>query len=208
MALGVTALSWAHWVARALDLPFESYASSGALTADVLRDQVPRVRPGRELACVYVGVNDVRGGAWDPIAYERDLAAILAALASRARRLVVLTLPHDLGRPRAAPRPAAAGAIVRAVATAHGARVGDLSDLRGWTLLLPDAVHPTALGQLEIADRAAHALGATVLPSALAGVRRSPRDLARYAPVHGRMLARDLVRRGYERLAQDRVKAH
>ena len=78
----------------------------------------------------------------------------------------------------------------------------DLSDLAGWTLVLPDAVHPTALGQLEIADRAAAALGAGVLPSALAGERGAAS--ARYAPAHARALARDLRRRALERVRPQR----
>ncbi|MDX6719696.1 MAG: hypothetical protein QOJ63_1950, partial [Solirubrobacteraceae bacterium] len=44
MTLGVTPLSWAQWLARALDLPFTSYATNGASAADVLRHQLPRVR--------------------------------------------------------------------------------------------------------------------------------------------------------------------
>ena len=91
----------------------------------------------------------------------------------------MLTLPHDLGRPTSAPKPLHASAAVRRVAERHGATVADLSDFGGWTLVLPDAVHPTALGQLEIADRAARALGAPLLPSALAGDRRGSRRALR-----------------------------
>ena len=76
--LGVTALSWAQWLARALDLPYTCYARNGASVSDVLRDQLPRVRPGHDLACLYAGVNDVRGPGFDPAAYERDLHALRA----------------------------------------------------------------------------------------------------------------------------------
>ncbi len=197
MALGVTALSWAQWLARALDLPFHSYACNGATAADVLRDQLPRVRNDYDLAALYVGVNDVRSGDWDAPAYERDLDAIAAGLAARAERLVMLTLPLDLGRPTCAPKPAQANAAVSRVARRHSAVVVNLTDFGGWMLVLPDVVHPTALGQLDIADRVARALGATQLPSTLAapdGLRT-----ARYAPAHARMLARDLLRRARER---------
>jgi hypothetical protein len=64
-------------------------------------------------------------------------------------------------------------------------------------------VHPTALGQLDIADRAARALGTDVdapRPSALAPAFR-PGDL-RYAPTHARMLWHDLVHRAAERLGR------
>jgi lysophospholipase L1-like esterase len=199
MALGVTPLSWAQWLARALDLPFSNYAVNGATAADMLREQLPRVRADYDVAVLYAGVNDVRSGDWDPAAYARDLDALAAGLAARAPRLLMLTLPLDLGRPTSAPKPAAASAIVRDVAQRHGAAVADLGDFGGWTLVLPDVVHPTALGQLDIADRAARALGAVdPLPSALAPTFSHGR--ARYAPAHARMLWHDLVRRGYKRV--------
>jgi lysophospholipase L1-like esterase len=202
MTLGITPLSWAQWVARALDLPFTSYAVNGATTRDVRERQLPRVRADYDVACVYAGVNDVRGFDFDARAYERDLAAVLGGLARRAPRVLVLTLPHDLGRPTCAPKPAAAGAVVRRVAAEHGALVADLADLAGWTRVLPDAVHPTAVGQLEIADRAARALGAPVLPSALAGSDPGGLDRARYVPAHARAVARDAGRRVRERVAR------
>ena len=198
MALGVTPLSWAQWLARALDLPFTCYAVNGATAADMRREQLPRVRADYDVATLYAGVNDVRSLDWDAAAYERDLDALAAALAARATRLLLLTLPHDLGRPTCAPKPVAAGEIVRRVAARHGAAVADLSDFGGWTLVLPDVVHPTALGQLEMADRAARALGCEVRPSALAPDYTAA--TLRYAPTHARMLWHDLVRRGYERV--------
>ncbi len=197
MMLGVTPLSWAQWLAISLDLPYTSYAVNGATTSDVLHAQLPRARLAYDVAVLYAGVNDVRSPAFDLAAYERDLAALAAGLAPRADRVLMLTLPEDLGRPPAAPKPAAASEVVRRVAADHGAVVADLADFAGWTNVLPDVVHPTPLGQVEIADRAARALGAGVLPSALVADRRG-RD-ARYAPAHARALARDLVRRARER---------
>jgi lysophospholipase L1-like esterase len=200
MALGITPLSWAQWLARALDLPFTSYAVNGSTAADVLREQLPRVRADYDVATVYAGVNDVRSPDWDAAAYERDLDAVAGALAARAARLALLTLPRDLGRPTCAPKPMQASEIVRRVATRHGAIVVDLEDFGGWTLVLPDVVHPTALGQLEIADRAARALGAATLPSAVRGP--DPPGALRYAPTHVRMVWHDLVRRGRDRLGR------
>ena len=197
MALGVTPLSWAQWLARALDLPYTCYAFNGATTADVLRRQLPRVRADYDVATLYAGVNDVRNPSFDLAAYERDLDAAAAGLAPRAQRLLMLTMPHDLGRPTSAPKPIACNEVIRRVAGRHGAVVGDLSDFGGWTLVLPDAVHPTAVGQLELADRAARALGAPLLPSSLAPRRGSD---ARHAPAHARAVARDAVRRARERL--------
>ena len=161
--------SWASWVARALELPYTSYAVNGAVVADVLRDQLPRVRPGHDVACLYAGVNDARSPGFDPSAFETDLLGVARELSGRAERVLMVTLPLELGRPTAAPKPAIANRAVRRVAAAVGAALCELDDLRGERELLPDLVHPTAMGQIAIADRAARVLGAAVLPSALAG---------------------------------------
>jgi lysophospholipase L1-like esterase len=199
-ALGVHPQSWAQWLAEALELPFTKLAVDGARTADVLRDQVPRLRGPYDLACVYAGVNDVRSLDFDAAGYDRDLRAVAAAAHAAADRLALCTLPADLGRPRAAPKTVTASAIVRRVAGDLGATVVALDDLAGSPWLLPDAVHPTALGQLEIADRAARALGAATLPSSLIEVHASRRARARFAARWGVLLAGDLRRRGVERV--------
>ncbi|MEA2287542.1 MAG: hypothetical protein QOJ21_3585 [Solirubrobacteraceae bacterium] len=198
-ALGVPAQSWAQWLAEALEMPFTKLAVDGAQTADVLRGQVPRLRGPYDVGCLYAGVNDVRSLTFDAAAYERDLRAIATAVAGASDRLVMCTLPVDLGRPRAAPKPHRAGAIVRRVAAGLGAVVVELDDLAGAPWLLPDAVHPTAVGQLELADRAARALGAARLPSSLVEVHSSRRARARFAARFGVMLAGDLRRRAVER---------
>lgn len=199
-ALGVHSQSWAQWVAEVLELPFTKLASDGAQTADVLRDQVPRLRGPYDVGCVYAGVNDVRAIDFDANAYARDLRAIATAVAAASGRVVLCTMPADLGRPRAAPKPRAASGIVRRVASEARAFVVDLDDLAGAPWLLPDAVHPTAVGQLEIADRAARVLGAPRLPSQTVEVHRSRRARGRFAARHGALLASDLRRRAVERL--------
>jgi lysophospholipase L1-like esterase len=199
-ALGVPMQSWAQWLAEALELPFTKLARDGARVADVLAEQVPRLAGPYDVACVLAGVNDARALDWDARAFERDLAAVLDAAAGAAARLVACTLPSDLGRPRAAPKPAAASAVVRRAAGARGAVVVALDDLAGPRLLLPDAVHPTALGQLEIADRAARALEARVLPSALVEVHDSRLARARFAARFFVLAAGDARRRARERL--------
>ncbi|HEV2059495.1 MAG TPA: GDSL-type esterase/lipase family protein, partial [Solirubrobacteraceae bacterium] len=95
MALGITPLSWAQWLARALDLAYTSYAFNGATTAEILHEQLPRVRFEYDVATLYAGVNDVRSPSFDAAAYERDLDAVAAALAQRSARLLMLTLPED-----------------------------------------------------------------------------------------------------------------
>jgi lysophospholipase L1-like esterase len=203
-ALGVQMQSWAQWLAEALDLPFTKLARDGARAADVLAELVPRLAGPYDVACLFVGVNDARALDWDAAAYERDLRAIATAAAASSERLLLCTLPADLGRPRAAPKPEAASAIVRVVAAELGAVVCALDDLAGPRWLLPDAVHPTAVGELEIADRAARALGAARLPSSLIEVYDSRRAAARFRARWGVLLARDLRRRAVERVRHSR----
>lgn len=193
-ALGVPHASWALWLAEALALPYTNLAADGALTADVLGDQVPRLRGPYDLALLYTGVNDTRSLGWNAEAYVRDVRAILTALREAAARVLVLTLPEDLGRPTAAPKPAAANAILGST----GAQLVDLRDFGGRRHVLPDAVHPTSLGQLEIADRVARALGAPRLPSAAAD---PPRGEPAFAWWWTRLWARDVLRRRRERRA-------
>jgi hypothetical protein len=199
-ALGVPMQSWAQWLAEALDLPFTKLARDGARAADVLAELVPRLSGPYDVGCLYVGVNDARSLDWDAAAFERDLRAIADALAAASERLLLCTLPADLGRPRAGAKPQAASAIVRATAAAHGATVLALDDLAGLPWLMPDAVHPTAVGELEIADRAARALGAPRLPSSLIEVYDSRRARARFRARWGVLLTRDVRRRVIERV--------
>lgn len=202
MVCGIPCRSWALWLAQAFDLPFTTYAVNGAVVADVRREQLPSVRADYDLGCLYAGVNDVRLPDWDPAAYERDLGAVARGLAERCERLLMLTIPLDLGRPPAGVKVGDADAAIRRVAAATGAAVCELIDLTGWTQLLPDTVHPTALGQIEMADRAAAALGGVApgrRPSELAGgIVLGPRGRASYARTHARMLLRDVVRRRLE----------
>ena len=198
-AYSVQPQPWSQWLAEALDLPFHRVAQSGAQTPWMARALLPRVRDDYALACVHAGTNDVRDVDWDAAAYAAALEAILAALAQRARLLCVATVPLDLGRPRAGAKVGDLNAIIRGRAAVHGATVVSLDDLRGWRLVLPDAVHPTALGQVEIAERAARALGLERSPAAIADASRGPRADVRYAL--GRQVAH-LVRDGRRRLGE------
>jgi lysophospholipase L1-like esterase len=195
---GADPRSWAQWLAEAMELPFLNLAVDGAVVADIAREQLPRVRDGWDVAVLYCGVNDARGVAFSAADFERDAATLVTGLAQRAARLAVLTIPLDLGRPRAGADVATANAILRRLATEAGAVVVDLDDFGGWKNVLPDAVHPTSLGQLAIADRAATALGAP-LPSSRADVTHSPGAHARYAAFYATQLAKDHLRRHRER---------
>lgn len=196
MVCGTPCRSWALWLAELLDLPFTGRAVNGATAQDVVSRQLPRVTADYDLGTLFVGVNDVRDAGWDAAAFERGYRAVVDGLAARCARLLLVTPPLDLGRPPAGAKVGALDAVIHGVAAHAGATVCDLSDLGGWTLMLPDTVHPTALGQLEIAARAARALGtpADGLPDRTLG----PRGRASYARSHARLLARDVVRRRIE----------
>ena len=168
MQSGLGSQSWAQWLAEAMELPFTRLAVNGATAPDVVRDQLPRLaRSGRryDVAAVYVGVNDVRNIGWDAASYERELDAILRDVTAVSERVLACTLPRDLGLPPAGTKVVEANAAVVRVAARHRATVADLQDLAGARWVWADRVHATAAGQVEIADRAARALGAP-LPSA------------------------------------------
>src|SRR5690349_2156807 len=158
---GVALQSWALWVARGLGLPFTTYAVDGARTADVARAQTGAFAaraadPGArfDVGCLYAGVNDVRAPDWDAPAFARDLRAALAFLTRRCDRVLACTIPLDLGRPRAGARVPQANAAIRAAAADHGALVVGLEDFGARNRVMVDAVHPTAFGQVELAERA------------------------------------------------------
>lgn len=171
---GVALQSWAQWVARGLGLPLTNHAVDGADAAGVLTHQIPAferltARPGLrfDVGCLYIGVNDVRSPAWDAGAFEERFRRALSFVAGRCDRTLAVTAPLDLGRPRAG---AKVGELNRAVANAAadaGALVVDLSDLRARNRVMADRVHPTAFGQIDIAERALGVLAADGLATAV-----------------------------------------
>ena len=171
---GVALQSWALWVARGLGLPYTPHAQDGATVQDVLATQIPRARKDTryDLGCLYVGANDVRLPSWDRAAFERDLRTALAFLAERCDRVLTATVPLDLGRPRAGAAVLEANNAIEASADATQALVLDLRDFGARNLMMPDHVHPTAFGQIAIAERAldllaAHGLEPRSRPSSL-----------------------------------------
>jgi lysophospholipase L1-like esterase len=158
---GVALQSWALWVARAAGLPFTSYAVDGARAADVRREQIPALQQRSahpaaryELGCLYIGVNDVRALDWDAARFEHDFRAALSVLSDRCERVLTITAPLDLGRPRAGAKVAECNQVVLSAADSLGALVVDLSALKARNLLMPDHVHLTAFGQIALAERA------------------------------------------------------
>jgi lysophospholipase L1-like esterase len=192
-ALGVHPQSWAQWVAEALGLPFTNLATDAAQAPDVVRDQLPRLAGPYDLATLYIGANDTRSAAFDATAFALQVETIVAALRPQATRLLLLTIPEDLGRPRAGADVVTANRIIRAV----GEEVCALDDLAGSRWVLPDAVHPTSPGMVEIANRALAALGSE---ARIDGDERSdPVARARYAAWYAKQELRDRRRRWSER---------
>jgi lysophospholipase L1-like esterase len=169
---GVALQSWALWTARALGLPFTSFAVDGARVAEVAQRQVPAARERSahpdaryDLACLHIGVNDVRALDWDADAYAADLATVVDFSAARCDRLVLLTIPLDLGRPRPdRARLDFANAAIEREAARVEATLVDLRGFRGRRVLMPDHVHPTAFGQIAISERVVDALAAAGTP--------------------------------------------
>ncbi len=182
---GVALQSWALWVARGLGLPYTPNAVDGATCSDVVRGQIPAFerhaahpQARYELGCLYIGTNDLRLPGWDAEAFAADFATALEFLGSRCDRTLTLTIPHDLGRPRALAPVVECQARIEAVARRHGTLILDLSSFRGRNLVMSDHVHPSAFGQLAIAERALAVLAAdgmavSVWPAALIDYQES-----------------------------------
>ncbi len=186
---GVALQSWALWTARGLGVPYTGCAVDGATAADVVREQIPRFAAQTaapearyDVGCLYVGANDVRRLDWDAAAYERDLRAAVVFLAERCDRVLACTLPLGLGRPPAGAKVVEANAAIGRVAPL-------VVDLRGFgarNRVMVDAVHPTAFGQIAIAERALDVLAADGVT-----VRVRPHTLIAYETTRWRRLRGD-----------------
>jgi len=172
---GVALQSWVQWLSRGLGLPFTNYAADGARAADVITRQIPAhqrlnavQQPRYELGCLYIGVNDVRAADWDPTHFERDFSSALAYLHGLCDRVLTVTIPEDLGRPRAGDPVQAANTVIERQVTKAGSLLLDLRDFRGREVMMSDHVHPTAMGQLAIAERALAVLERDGLPTRVA----------------------------------------
>ncbi len=162
--------SWAQHLAEVGDWSFTRYARGGHSSTQVVDEQLPRVvRDDYDVGAVSVGANDLQFG-WDPERFDANMGAILTRLAEAADCVVVTTVPPTFRRLPGADRrinqavPTANDIITR-VASEHGAHVIGLSDFTTRRWLRPDRAHPTALGSVEIGQRAAEALGLERAPA-------------------------------------------
>jgi lysophospholipase L1-like esterase len=191
-------LSWADWLSRAMDQPLDRVSVDGARSAGV-REQV-RLLKGHQydVACLTGGTNDILFD-WDPGAFADNLAVIVGAAAESAERVVIPTISLGL-----ASFPGSGAQLRRRVREANavlvesGALVFAGDDLRGPRLMGPDRIHPTLVGQLVLADRAAQLLGVAPLPSSLAARERAPRWSAYYRVTAGQV-PRRIVKRALGR---------
>lgn len=179
---GVALQSWAHWVARALGLPYTVYAIDGNKAVDVVRSQIPHflsrsAHPDAryELGCLYVGVNDVRSPEWDPASYASDFRRGLAFLHERCDRVLTMTVPLDLGRPLTGPKVEELNRLIESIATETGTLVVRLEDFGARNQVMVDHVHPTAFGQIAIAERALEVLEADGMT-----VQATPHNMVHY----------------------------
>ncbi len=159
---GVALQSWAQWVARGLGLPYSGYAVDGARAADVVGEQIPIFKRARarsdaryDLGCLYIGVNDVRALDFSLDEFDRCFRATLEFLSARCDRVLTVTIPLRLGVPTArADALAGANRVIETATAEAGALLLDLRHFRARNLLMADRVHPTAFGQIAIAERA------------------------------------------------------
>jgi lysophospholipase L1-like esterase len=192
---GVALQSWALWTARSLGLPYTGCAVDGARVADVVERQIPAFAAGSahpearyDVGCLYVGVNDVRGPDWDPARFARLFGEAVGFLGGRCDRVLTVTAPLRLGIPPAGATVRQLNRAVEQAARAAGALVLDLSDFGARNHLMADRVHPTAFGQIAIAERALAVLAADGLPA-----RVAPASLITYQTTRRGRLRGDLT---------------
>jgi lysophospholipase L1-like esterase len=159
--------SWAMWTARGLGLPFSSYAVDGAMVEGVVEQQIPLFQrvvadpySSYALGCLYIGTNDIRRPGFDVRTFEELHDHALGFIRERCDRLLTLTIPLDMGRPRNPELIEQTNAAIERSAARHDALVLDLRGFRGRRVMMADHVHPTALGQVSIAEHALDLLAA------------------------------------------------
>lgn len=158
---GLPCRSWASWLAWASVLPLEDHCVSGSTSAMVVRDQLPLVSGPYRVAVTMLGANDLRQGC---LPSTEDLDRVLGRLRAVAEHVLVGTLPRALlpglhAGPGAVRLLAACRQATVEAAHRAGVQVLVLDDLLAGAFDVgPDRLHPSALGQLVIARRAAVAL--------------------------------------------------
>lgn len=204
---GVALHSWALWTARGLGVPYTGFAVDGARVGDLVTEQLPAFAARSadpdaryDVGCLYIGVNDVRAPDWDPGAFEAGLDSVLAFLTARCQRTLALTVPTGVGVPATGAAVHAANTVIERQASDHGALVVELRNFGARNQVMADRVHPTAFGQIAIAERALAVLAADGLPP-----RVAPASLIEYEISRRGRLRDDLTYLG--RSAREHARA-
>jgi lysophospholipase L1-like esterase len=168
---------WAPLLAEGLCEPrLHNLAASGAQSADIEHDQLPRaleLRP--DIASVIMGINDTLRSSFDPRRIARSAEHTVGALRSAGAEVLTIRLPDPgfmLGLPSALARPLArrihaVNSVMDDVADRFGTLVFDAAgdpetyDRRMWSV---DRMHPSERGHRLIAGRFHDRLAATGLP--------------------------------------------
>jgi lysophospholipase L1-like esterase len=156
-------------------------ARTGALTGDVLRDQLPAALAERpDVAAVLVGINDTLRATFDVAAVAANLDAVVGTLVSSGAVVLtakmpdpgqMLRLPRALARPLAR-RARALGAVTDGIAARYRTCHLDLaarSDVYAREMWSVDRLHPSERGHRALAY-----LYATMLREAGLPVHRLP----------------------------------
>jgi lysophospholipase L1-like esterase len=162
---------WAAILAPALPAKLCNLAVSGALTADVEREQLPRaleLRP--DVASVIVGVNDTLRHSFNATRVGAALSHTVGALAAAGATVLTMRLPDPgqmFGLPPALAKPlarriravnAVADKVAQRFGTVHFDAVGhpQTYDRRMWSV---DRLHPSERGHRLVAHAYATLLG-------------------------------------------------
>lgn len=188
---GVALQSWALWTARGLGAPYSPYAVDGATVDDVVNRQIPLFERAASptarysLGCLYIGTNDLRLPEFDLHHYEQLHDQALGFLRERCDHLLALTIPLDMGRPRDRVLIELTNAAIERSAAGYDAAVLDLRRFGGRGVMMPDHVHPTALGQVAIAERALALLATMGLATKVRPAELSPHETTRRGRLRG-----------------------
>jgi hypothetical protein len=125
---------------------------------------------------------------WDRDAFDREFRRALGFLRERCDRLLAVTAPLDLGRPPAGAKVQDMNRVIETAAGQTGALLLDLRDLAGRNLVMADHVHPTAFGQIAMAERAL-----AVLERDGMAVRTRPSELIEYRITRWKRLRADVT---------------
>jgi lysophospholipase L1-like esterase len=175
--------SWARWLSETADMAYEQHAIGGYTSTQIVEELLPRVSGVYDYGVFNMGTNDVLKGI-DLSVLRTNAERAAATFTSRCKRVLVLDIAISQD----------ASYIIHQVAAEYGLTVID-SRLSGPLLFQPDGIHPTAVGHLVIADRAAMELGFEPPSSAVKVGRLGLPYFVRYGLRWTKFNVRSLIRK-------------